>query len=184
LAQRSRLGSRLAPAVLLALTGCVAQAEAPSPTDPHGFMTTTTMATSTSTRAVEPSLTEFRECMSDRGAPVPEVALDGLGRPRIGVVLDDLDLSSGEVLEALEECGGVLTTGALSLESDPEMRRMVQAQLEEFSRCVRAEGVAGFPDPVARFDGVGSPYPGSRIPWTHPGLADAVTACRNVPFGP
>ncbi len=184
MARKSRLGSSLAPAVLLALTGCLAEAEAPSPTDPHGFTTTTTIAPSTSIGAVGPSLTEFRECMSDRGAPVPEVPLDGLGRPRIGSVLDGLDLSSREVLGALEECGGVLTTGALALEPDPEMRRLVQAQLEEFSICVRAEGVAGFPDPVASFDGVGSPYPASRIPWAHPGLADAVTACRNVPFNP
>lgn len=184
MARRSRLGSRLAPVVLLALSGCLAEAEAPSPTDPHGFTTTTTQATTTSISPVEPSLTEFRDCMSERGAPVPEVPLDGLGRPRIGVVLDGLDLSRRQVLEALEECGGVLTTGALALEPDPEMRRVVQAQLEEFSRCVRAEGVAGFPDPVAGFDGIGSPYPAGRIPWAHPGLADAVTACRNVPFGP
>jgi hypothetical protein len=181
LARRPRLGSKLATVVLLGLTGCLAQAEAPSPTDPHGFTTTTTLPSTTSTRAVEPSLVEFRECMSDRGVAVSELPLDGLGRPRIGVLIDGLDLSSRQVLDALEVCGETLSRGALALEADPELRRLVQTSLEEFSRCVRGEGVAGFPDPVPRYDGIGSPYPPNRIPWSHPGLSEAVAACRNLP---
>jgi hypothetical protein len=181
LARRPRLASKLATLVLLGLTGCLAQAEAPSPTDPHGFTTTTTLPSTTSTRAVEPSLEDFRECMSDRGVALPEIPLDGLGRPRISVLIDGLDLSSRQVLDALEGCGETLSRGALGLEADPELRRLVQASLEEFSRCVRGEGVAGFPDPVPRYDGIGSPYPPNRIPWSHPALAAAAAACRNLP---
>lgn len=118
--------------------------------------------------------------MSDHGVAVPEIPLDGLGRPRVGVWIDGLDLSSRQVLDALEACGETLSRGALGLEADPELRRLVQASLEEFSRCVRGEGVAGFPDPDPRYDGIGSPYPPNRIPWSHPGLGEAVAACRNL----
>jgi len=40
--------------------------------------------------------------------------------------------------------------------------------------------VEDFPDPVPGFDGVGSPFPNSRIPWTDPDLPDAMAACRDL----
>ena len=95
-------------------------------------------------------------------------------------VLSGLDLGSRTVLDALEECGVFLSVGALALAPDPELRELVQARLEAFSTCVRVEGVSDFPDPVRGFDGVGSPYPTNRIPWTDPRLAGAVAICRNA----
>ncbi|HUG33011.1 MAG TPA: hypothetical protein VMM14_08990 [Acidimicrobiia bacterium] len=162
------------------LGGCVAGADAPSPTDPHGFTTTTTIPTTTTTLSLEASLGAFRDCMAERDVPVGEIPLDGLGRPRMADVLSGLDLGSRTVLEALEDCGVFLSVGALALAPDPELRELVQAQLEAFSMCVRAEGVSDFPDPVGGFDGVGSPYPTNRIPWTDPLLAGAVATCRNA----
>lgn len=172
------LGSLL-PFLLLALTGCVAGAEGPSPTDPHGFTTTTTVPTSVVTSPVEQGLADFGECMSERGVAVGEIPIDGLGRPRMSVMLSELGLGDSAVLEALEACGIHLTSGALALDSDPELRALVQEELRRFSECVRLEGVGDYPDPVPGFDGVGSPYPLSRIPWDHPGLGAATEACRN-----
>jgi hypothetical protein len=39
-------------------------------------------------------------------------------------------------------------------------------------------GVEDFPDPVPGFIGIGSPYPIAEIPYSDPGFASAVTACR------
>lgn len=117
--------------------------------------------------------------MSDQGTAVGEIPLDGLGRPRMSVVLSRLDLSDRAVLDSLELCGAELTAGALSFEPDPELGRMVRDQLTQFSECVRSEGVSGFPDPIPGFDGVGSPYPMNRIPWDDPDLAVALEACRD-----
>lgn len=177
------LGLKLLVFGLVLLGGCVAGANSPSPTDPHGFTTTTTIPTTTTTLSLEASLIGFRDCMADRGVPVDGVPLDGLGRPRIAAALSGLDVGSRTVLDALEDCGAFLTVGALALAPDPELGELVQSQLEEFSMCVRAEGVSDFPDPVGRFDGVGSPYPANRIPWADPRLPGAMAACRNADSG-
>ena len=182
MARRSLPGSLL-PLLLLALTGCVAGAEGPSPTDPHGFTTTTTIPVSATTGAIEQGLADFSECMSEQGAPVGDIPRDGLGRPRMAPVLSDLDLTDRVVLDALETCGPHLTAGALALDSDPELQALVQEELDRFSECVRSEGVSDYPDPVPGFAGVGSPYPPSRIPWDDPGLAGAMEACRNLMSG-
>jgi hypothetical protein len=39
-------------------------------------------------------------------------------------------------------------------------------------------GVEDFPDPVPGFIGIGSPYPVAEIPYSDPGFASAVSACR------
>lgn len=183
MAPGARLGLKLLALGLAVLAGCVAGPEAPSPTDPHGFTITTTIPTTTTTLSLEASLTGFRDCMADRGVPVGEIPLDGLGRPQIAAVLSGLDVGSQTVLDALEDCGAFLTVGALALTPDPQLRELVQEQLEEFSMCVRIEGVSGFPDPVEGFDGVGSPYPANRVPWTDPRLPGAVATCRNADPG-
>lgn len=93
--------------------------------------------------------------------------------------LSSLDLGDREVLDALEACGELLASGPLDLAADPELARVVRTRLEAFAECVRLAGVADFPDPVAGFDGVGAPFSPTRIPWTHPGLADAVDLCTS-----
>ena len=87
-----------------------------------------------------------------------------------------LDLTAPQVVAALGVCAP-LVAGALDSSADPELESLVRANLEQFARCVRAEGVSDFPDPVRRFNGVGDPFPAARIPWTHPGLSEAVTVC-------
>jgi hypothetical protein len=172
------------PALALILSGCVAGADGPSPTDPHRGTTTTTMPATVTTVTIEEALSDFRECLRDRGVGVGRVRLDARGRPRLAEALRGLDMTDRNVLDALASCGQHLRAGALDLSSDPELRDLVQETLEELADCLRSWGVEEFPDPVPRFDGVGSPFPNSRIPWTDPDLADAVAACRGVATGP
>lgn len=164
-------------AVSLALTGCIAAADGPSPTEPHGFTTTTVSPTTTTTVSLVQGLVDYRNCLAERGVSIGEITMDGLGRPRMAAAMADIDLIDRVVLDALDECGPELVTGALDLSPDPALRAMVQESLEDFSECVRAQGVESFPDPVPVFSGVGAPLPISRIPWGDPGLPDAVTVC-------
>ena len=165
------------PVLLLVLTGCVAEAGGPSPTEPHGHTTTTTLPTTTTTLTLEEGLAGYRNCLSERGVSIGEIPLDGLGRPRMATALTDVDLNDRTVLDALDACGHHLASGALDSSSDPELRALVEATLQDFAECVRKEGVIDYPDPAPGFDGVGSPFPVNRIPWTDPDLPAAVTVC-------
>lgn len=118
--------------------------------------------------------------MGEAGVAVGEISLDGLGRPRMADALSGLDLSDRSVLDALEECGPHLSSGALDLGNDPDLRELVRTSLEEFARCVRLEGVADYPDPVPDFDGLGSPFAIDRIPWADPELSQAVAVCSEL----
>lgn len=158
----------------------MAGAEGPSPTDPHGFTTTTTVPITTTTLTIEDGLAGFRTCLSGEGVGIGEIPLDGLGRPRMAAALAGLNLSERSVLDALEACGHHLASGALDLSSDPELRSMVQDRLESFADCVRLEGVVDYPDPIPDFDGLGAPFPVNRVPWTDPGLPGAVSACTST----
>lgn len=161
----------------LALTGCVATADGPSPTEPHGFTTTTVPATTTTTLPLVEGLSAYRNCLGGLGVPIDEITLDGLGRPRMALAMSDLDLGDRLVLDALDQCGPELVTGALDLGNDPQLRRLVQTSLREFAGCIREHGVDSFPDPLPSFSGVGAPFAMTRIPWSDPGLGDAVTVC-------
>lgn len=161
----------------LAISGCVSDADAPSPTEPHAFTTTTSLATTTTTITMEEGLANFGECLSQQGVTIEEIPLDGLGRPRMALALATVDLGDRDVLDALEACGRHLSSGALDLGADPELRDLVRASLSDFAACVRLSGVGDFPDPVPGFDGVGAPFPANRIPWTDPELSSAVDLC-------
>ncbi|MFZ0013690.1 MAG: hypothetical protein WAL25_06180 [Acidimicrobiia bacterium] len=160
--------------ISLALTGCVATAGGPSPTEPHGPITTTVPTTTSAGGGLE----GYRSCLLDRGVPIGEIGLDGRGRPRMALAMIGLDLSDRLVLDALDECAAVLGGDALDLGADPGLRAVVQATLGDFAVCVRDQGVPSFPDPVQSFDGVGAPFPRGQIPWSDVDLAAAVTVCR------
>lgn len=172
--------AKIVPILALAATACVASADGPSPTDPHGFTTTTTLATTTTTVSIEDGLTEYQSCLSGEGVAVDEISLDGLGRPRMAQALSGLDLTDRTVLDALETCGGHLGTGALDLSSDPQLRALVEESLTDLAGCLRSRGVEDFPDPESGFDGVGSPFPTNRIPWSDPDLPGAARACTDL----
>ena len=163
--------------MVVILAGCIAGPSGPSPTDLHGVTTTTTVPTTTTTVTLAQGLSDYRQCLADAGVSIGEISIDGLGRPRMAEALSGLDLTDRAVLDALEQCGHHLSSGALRLDSDPEIAELVQVELEEFSECVRSRGVDDFPDPRPEFDGVGAPYSVSRIPWNDPDLPSAVDAC-------
>jgi len=166
---------------VLVVVGCVAGADGPSPTDPHGLSTTTTLAVTTVTLSPEEGLAQYQECLSSEGLDVPDIPRDALGRPRMAEALKHLDLTERSVLDALEACGEELEAGTLDLSPDPEMQQLVQAALQNLVVCMRARGVEDFPEPVPAFSGVGSPFPVNRIPWADPDLPDAVLACSDLP---
>lgn len=163
--------------VALVSSGCVAGPTGPSPTDPLPPTTTTTLATTTTTVTIEEGLANYRACLGDAGVNIGEISLDGLGRPRMAEAFSRVDLGDRAVLDALERCGHHLSSGALDLGADPELRDLVQISLEEFTRCMRLRGVADYPDPVSDFDGLGSPFPVDLIPWDDPDLSRAAAAC-------
>ena len=69
-----------------------------------------------------------------------------------------VDLSSREFQAAFASCASILTSaGAFSFDFDPELQAIFQDQLQQFSQCMRREGVPDFPDPIAGTSGI--PYP-------------------------
>lgn len=181
MADHGSLARKVLPVFALFLTGCVLGADAPSPTDPHGLTTTTTLEVTTVTQTREEGLAAFQECMSDEGVEVPVIPLDAAGRPRMALALQHVDLADREVLDALGVCGEHLATGALDLGSDPEMQRLVQSTLHDLVVCLRARGVDDFPEPIPGYDGLGPPFPASRIPWSDPDLPSAMRECTDRP---
>jgi hypothetical protein len=121
--------------------------------------------------------------MGDHGVEISEIPLDADGRPRLEMMSDQIDYSDPVTTEALSECAELLTDGALDLAYDERYREAVVGQLAAFSRCLRARGVEGFPDPIAGFIGIGSPFPVAEIPYSDPDLPGAVTMCEGTVFG-
>lgn len=173
----SRL-TAVASVLLILGTACVSEADGPSPTDPHAVTTTTLPPTTTTTLTLEEGLEAYRNCLLDQGVPIDEIRVDGLGRPRLAIAMEGLDYGDSKVLDALDICAPELSAGALDLGPDPALQRLVVVRLETFAACMRDRGISSFPDPIAGFDGVGSPFPAGRVPWADPGLVDAVTGCR------
>lgn len=138
------------------------------------------MPVTTTTVGTDAGLATYRDCLSAEGVAIPEIPSDALGRPRMADAFAGLDLSDRFVVDALETCGHHLSSGALDLSSDPDLQSLVQTTLEQFAECVRLEGVEVYPDPVPDFDGLGSPFPVNRVPWTDPGLPGAVSTCSDL----
>lgn len=141
-----------------------------------------TTSTSTTMALVE-ATAAFMRCLSENGVEVEDLPFDANGRPRVEMLSSQLDYSDPATVEALSTCAEFLSGGALDLGYDEEYREAVVEQLAAFSRCVRARGVEGFPDPVPGFIGIGSPYPVAEIPYNDPQLPAAAAACDRTVFG-
>lgn len=165
--------------LLLGLTACTGPKATESTAPPPPPSTTTT---STSLPAAEAAIA-YTACLKVQGVEIESIRLDANGRPRLDLVNAQLDYSDPATVEAVSVCAGILSDGALDLGYDPDFRDSVMDQLTAFSRCVRARGVGGFPDPIPGFIGIGSPYPAAEIPYSDPGLAAAVSGCQETIFG-
>lgn len=168
---------RLALLTLLALCGCAVEPGGPSPTDPPALESTTTSPEGTvTTISAAEGAAQFRDCLDDAGIEIEPIPLDAQGRPRLDLVMRELDLTANAA--TLDECSLHLITGALDLSDSPLISEGVLALLGEFTDCMRTRGVPGFPATVRGFNGVGSPYPVDEIPYDDPDLPDAAEVCR------
>ncbi|MFZ0627202.1 MAG: hypothetical protein WAN34_11965 [Acidimicrobiia bacterium] len=170
-----RLAAALAVASLI-LGACTSEGAGPSATDEHGTVTTASSTTTTlgSTEAVD----EFRQCLAEKGVDIEAVPLDATGRPRLDLVLRDLDFGDPIVRNALTECSHILESGALDLGGEEVLRQDIYDELKDFSDCMVRLGVEDFPDPVPGYLGVGSPFPVAEIPYSDPEFDQAVSTCR------
>lgn len=165
-------------AVSVISVACVEVGGEPSPTI-EGSTTTTTAAPdapSTTLEALE-ATRAFETCMIDSGVDMEPVAFDAQGRPRLDLMMKDVDLADPGFGEALSTCAETLLLGALDLSGSPIVRQAVLSMLTEFSVCMRGKGVPDFPNPSGDFVGIGPPYPPSLVPYSDPDLEDAVAVC-------
>jgi hypothetical protein len=168
---------RLIIAVLVAVTACSPSAET------GADVTTTSTGATTTTETMTPAVAAgaFADCMADQGVDVGDIPLDAQGRPLLGAVTDVLDTADPAVRAGLASCASLLTaSGAIDLLSDPEVSALVLEQLGMFSECMRAEGIAEFPDPDPDFSGTTSPFPPELIPFNEPGFGEAMLACQQL----
>lgn len=167
----------------LLAAACAPTPAGPSPTDPLPT-TTTTVPPTTTTVDIQTTVHSLEACLAEQGFPVEPILIDSSGRPLVEPLLADLSLTDPAAVEALGECAHHLSGGALDLSGEPLLRARVVGLLQEFAECMRSLGVDEFPDPVADFAGVGSPYPADQVPYDHPGLSAAGEACRQQLLAP
>jgi len=162
------------PVVVVLVLAAVACSPRPEPPVVATSASTTTTAPLTAQQAV----VVFQSCLADRGLSVPDLPLDDAGRPDLSALADLVDQSGPEWREALASCAAVIVAnGALDLARVPELAEAVRAELLAFSACMRSQGVEGFPDPAADFDGTRPPFPLDSIPDDDPELGTAAETC-------
>lgn len=163
---------------LLTISACTRPGSVPSPTVPPGTTTTTAGTTTTTIQAAE-AIDLYETCLADRGVDIEPIPFDALGRPRLELVMRDIDFTDPDSSAALTACAGHLSTGALDLTRSPILQERVGVLLADFSACVREHGVSDFPEPIPGFAGIGGPFPLAEIPFSDPKLSDAVALCRD-----
>lgn len=130
---------------------------------------------------LEQATLEFTACMRSEGVDTPDIRLDAQGIPVLDELLDAVDTTTPEFRTALAACASILTqAGALDLRTDPELQAVVVDQLQQFSECVRREGLRDFPDPDPAFTGTGSPYQIDEVPFADPVFQKAIVSCQEI----
>ena len=136
--------------------------------------------TTTTRLTADEAVLEVTRCMRDRGLEVPDIGVTSDGqldlRPQD---LVGIDLESEEFQEAFTSCIAVFQlSGGFDVSLDPELEALFQDQLQEFSQCMRDNGVADFPDPQT---GSGTPYPLSAfLGFGDATFEDALETCRQT----
>ena len=163
-------------AIAITSTACTIVPQVSSPTLPTTTVTTAPGPTTTTIPADE-GTELFRNCFVAAGLDIEPIPLDAQGRPRLDLVMVDIDFSDPDAVDALSACSEYLVAGPLYLSGTPILQANVIGLLTEFSDCIRSRGVSDFPDPISDYNGIGGPYPVDEIPFASPDLAGAVDDC-------
>lgn len=169
------------PTLVLVLTlsavACATPETEPSPTVSAAPSTTLVGSTTTTTLAALQAVTAYEACLDENGISIEPIPYDANGRPRLELVMRDVDLTDEDNIQALTRCAANLSSGALDMSDTPALAEKVNELLAEFSLCVRDQGVEEFPDPIPGFSGVGGPFPLAEIPYSDPDLSGAIDYC-------
>jgi hypothetical protein len=136
--------------------------------------------TSTTRLAADEAVLEVTRCMRDNGIDVPDIGVTPDGQ--LDLQPEDLtgvDVESEEFQEAFTSCIAVFQlSGGFDVSLDPELEALFQDQLQEFSQCMRDNGITDFPDPQT---GSGTPYPLSAFArFNDPEFQTAIDTCRET----
>jgi hypothetical protein len=124
---------------LLALAGCAGPSESPGVATAGGGATPSAGASSA---PPEGDQLKFAQCMRDNGLPWYKDPEPGQRGVRISI---PKGTDKAKVDAAMAACKAYLPNGGEPMKLDPEM----QAQLRQFSQCMRENGLPDFPDPSA-----------------------------------
>ncbi len=136
--------------------------------------------TTTTRLSADEAVLEVTRCMRDRGLEVPDIGVTVDGQLDLSPEdMVGIDLESEDFQEAFTSCIAVFQlSGGFDVSLDPELEALFQDQLQEFSQCMRDNGVADFPDPQS---GSGTPYPVSAfMGFGDPTFEDALETCRQT----
>jgi len=134
----------------------------------------------TSRIAADEAVLEMTQCMRDKGLEVPDIGITADGqldlRPED---FDTIDVDSDEFQEAFTSCIAIFQlSGGFDVALDPELEALFQDQLQDFSQCMRDNGVPDFPDPQT---GTGTPYPLTAFAdFNDSTFQDALENCRET----
>ncbi len=136
--------------------------------------------TTTTRLSSDEAVLEVTRCMRERGLEVPDIGVTADGQ--LDLRPEDLvgiDLEGEDFQQAFTSCIAVFQlSGGFDVSLDPELEALFQDQLQEFSQCMRDNGVADFPDPQS---GSGTPYPLSAfLGFGDPTFEDALETCRQT----
>jgi len=175
--------------LLVMLASCGSNSEE-DPTDSIATLESTSPSVVDTTSSSEsPSLEEvtldFTDCMRDSGIDMPDITFDADGQPVISAsVAEDLDLLDPEFQAALASCRTVFAEAGegVELQLDPELIATLTDQLNEFSVCMRDNGVEMWPDPLPTFTGSEIPFPMAEMAqaFADSEFPDAMEACQDL----
>ncbi|MDJ0961514.1 MAG: hypothetical protein QNJ88_12715 [Acidimicrobiia bacterium] len=139
------------------------------------------VAVSTTSRiAADEAVLEMTQCMRDKGLDVPDIGITADGqldlRPED---FGNIDVDSEVFEEAFTSCIAIFQlSGGFDVALDPELEALFTDQLQDFSQCMRDNGVPDFPDPQT---GTGTPYPLTAFSdFNNSTFQDALETCRET----
>jgi hypothetical protein len=98
----------------------------------------------------EEAMEQFAECMQEHGVDFPDPAAPGAEPQSVAITIEPGD--EDNMQEAQEACGYLMENVRNEIELDPEQQAEMQADMLEFTECMRDQGI-DMADPVFADDG-------------------------------